>query len=550
LLFGSEEESMRRISWKVLLVALAGCEGLIGDASPADIDRPIVPIVPTPETCEGVIAVGETPLRRLTRAQYRNTLEDVIGLDSLPAAAEDALVNVPDGQVAGFASTTTAPSPEDMRAYLSIAEEVAPLVVRDRFSSFVSCSMEDPACTRAFLEAFGRRLYRRALVIGGEDDEIAPYEAIVDEFRADGVEIALETAVTAMLASPKFLYHAEPIADLRTGGTVAIDAFALASRLSYFLWQSAPDDALLDAAESGALSTPDRLEAEARRLLDDPRSERGMKGFYTEWLHLSGLGSLTRDDPAFTPSLLDAMREEALAFVESVMTEGDGTLRTLLTASYTIGNDELAALYGAPAPGDDGRIELDPDERAGLLTQAGFLAETGTIFPEVHRGKWVRTSLLCDSPPPPPADVPQEGFATRLSTEPCRTCHERMDPIGFGFADYDDLGRFRPLDAETRASLPQTEIRSPDGKLGPELVGEFDGPRELAERLAESDQVGACVSRQWASYATGRRETATDACNRLELADAFAASGGDLRELMFHIATSHSFASRSTTEIE
>lgn len=538
------------VIWQVLLLGLAGCQGVIGDeAAPTDADEPIVPITPTPETCEGVIAVGESPLRRLTRAQFRNTLSEVLGIDSLPTGAEVALAGIPDGQVGGFASTTTAPSAEIARAYLTIAEELAPIVVRDRFSSFASCAIDDPACARTFLEALARRLYRRPLAT--DEDEVALYVDIVDEFRADGIEIALSTAVTAMLASPKFLYHAEPMeAELRTGNMVALEPAAFANRLSFFLWQSAPDEALLSAAESGELANPDRVEAEVRRMVDDPRSARGVHGFYEEWLHLAALDDLSRDDAAFTPTLATAMRAEPLEFVDHVMSD-DARLATLLTAAFTVGGDELAAFYGSAAPaGGHGRIELDPTERAGLLTQASFLAETGTIFPEVHRGKWVRTNLLCDSPPPPPPDVPQAGAATRLGTEPCRTCHVRMDPIGFGFADYDDLGRFRPLDAAARAELPATEILSPDGKLDPNLVGAFDGPRELSERLAESPDVTACVSLQWARYATGRREGPADACNRLELAGAFEASGGDLRELMFLIATSPAFASRSTAELE
>ena len=306
-----------------------------------------------------------------------------------------------------------------------------------------------------------------------------------------------------------------------------------------------PDDALLDAAEAGRLDTPEGVETEVRRMAADDRVERQLASFYGQWMHLEQVRELIRDDPEWTPGLRDRLLQETHDFVTHVTRHGDGTLRELLTADYTLGDAELAAHYGADAPDADGKIALDPTQRAGLLTQAGIMAELGTVFPEIHRGFWIRTNFLCDPPPPPPADVELDPDVDRLSTSPCVNCHERMDPIGHGFDVFDDLGRHRPERASDIA-----EVVSPDGALEPSVVGTFDGPRELAERLAGSTDVEDCVSVQWFRYATGRWEDEADACSILSIRESFTASGGDMTALAVAIATSVPFRSRSLAALE
>ena len=285
-------------------------------------------------------------------------------------------------------------------------------------------------------------------------------------------------------------------------------------------------------------------------MLADPRASRAIRSFHAQWLRLDELEGVESGDAAFTPELRESMREETLGFLEHVVREGDGSLGTMLSADWTIGAARVAEHYGAAAPAaGTGRIALDAGERAGILTHASILTQFGDVYPEIHRGLFVRANLLCDSPPPPPEGIVPAGAATRLSTEPCRPCHQRMDLIGFGFADFDALGRYAPRDAEARAADPQPDLRSPDGSLEASITGEFETPRELADRLADSSDVRSCVSTQWIRFATGRREQGRDACNVLALRNAFEESGGDVRALMRSIALSPGFRVRAASEL-
>lgn len=522
----------------LLLVAILsalslGCEGTIANPmsdlpgyddpgdGPIDIDI-------TAEECADVApSAGVSELRRLTRDQYLNTVHDMLGAE-VPGSVAEQLRDIPDGRSGGFSSTTGTPSTEVLRTYLSVAEDLAPLFVES-----VSCDIAEAACARDTLSSLTRRAFRRPI------DDISPFLDLYTTYKeTDDDAVALATAITAVLASPAFIYHAEPIGE-RVGDAIQLDAFALANRISFFMWNSAPDDALLDAAEAGVLDTPEGIEAEVRRMATDDRIDRQFSSFYGQWMRIEAVRELIRDDPEWSDELRDRLVRETQDFVAHVMRNGDGTLRELLTASYTVGDEMLAEHYGASGPDGDGRIELNPEERAGLLTQAGIMAELGTVFPEVHRGFWVRNNFLCDPPASPPADLVLDPSVNRLETAPCVNCHTYMDPIGHGFDVFDSLGRFRP---EPSA---HGEVVSPDEALDPSVVGEFEGPRELAERLAGSTDVEDCVSVQWFRYATGRWEAGADACSILDIRERFTASGGDMTALAVAIATSTPFRSRS-----
>ena len=547
----------------VLGLALVACDGMIGDpfgdepsGGGAGVPDPggsggggggAGPGSVTPELCAGEPArVGATPVRRLNRSQYTHSIVDILGLDALPAAVGDRLIEIPDGRRGGFESSTEAASSEVLRSYLSAAEALADVVLAERLDRFASCDFAGAACARTLVERLGRLAFRRPLT----DEEIERYVGLHTSVREmQDADAATHAVVTALFVSPSFLYLAEPVDEAAvTGEIVALDPYAFAARLSYFLWDSAPDEALLDAAEAGALADPDTRAAQIDRMLADPRASRVLERYHEQWLRLDELAQIDSDDPDLTVAMRDAMRRETLEFVERTVHEGEGTLSALLTASHTYASPELAAHYGAPPPDADGRVELDPDERAGLLTHASLLTGLGTVFPEVHRGLWVRNELLCDSPPPPPPDAPPAEASVRLATDPCVHCHKRMDLIGFGFADYDALGRHRA--GAGGADLPTPEVfELEDGRLPPEVRGTFDGPRELAERLAGSRWVHDCVTVQWVRFATGREDSDADACGVLDVSDRFAETGGDVATLLEAIASSEGFRSRSVEEL-
>jgi hypothetical protein len=332
--------------------------------------------------------------------------------------------------------------------------------------------------------------------------------------------------------------------------------------VSFFLWKSMPDDVLLDAAEAGDLDTAEGLRTQAERLLADPRSMAAIEAFHEQWLGLDGphgLESTSKDTelfPAYTPSLEQAMLDEVRAFVRHVFDEDGASLHTLLTARYTFANAELAALYGVEGPTGDAlvKVDLDPNERIGLLTQAGVLA-TRAGFSQTSptlRGKLVRNEFLCDTVPPPPPDVndvlpPKEDGETKkeqleahVSDPSCAGCHVMLDQIGFGFENYDPIGVYRTTDGEFAVDATGNVIADEDGIAGP-----FDGPIELVERLAASDGVARCVARQWSRFALGRNVADAEAECVVEHAYlAFDEADRDLRRLMLEIVMLDSFRHR------
>ena len=365
------------------------------------------------------------------------------------------------------------------------------------------------ACVERIVSELARRAYRRPVT--GVDT--ASLLRFVDMALADGhpVERGLELAIRAMLVSPHFLFRIEHDPDPEDPSRVhPVSDVELASRLSYFLWSSMPDDHLLGLAEAGRLRDPGTLDAQVARMLDDPRSEALAANFAGQWLEVRNLDVVEPDPetfPEWNPDLRDAMRTETHLFFEHVLRE-NRPLSEFLDADYTFLNRRLAAFYGIT--GVDGpefrRIELSPDEReqrGGILGQASVL--TVSSYPNrtspVTRGQYVLTNILGTPPPPPPPDVPaldESPDATRGSmrqqleahraTATCASCHARMDPLGFGLENYDAIGRWRiadgsfPVDAE--GTLPNGRAFSSPAEMRSALVSQLpEFSRTLTEKM-------------------------------------------------------------------
>jgi hypothetical protein len=317
-----------------------------------------------------------------------------------------------------------------------------------------------------------------------------------------------------------------------------------------------PDARLLDLGESGALTAPKALEAEARRMLSDPRASDAIRSFHRQWLALAKLDALSKDQrqyPDFTPALKDAMKEETMRFADDLFRNGDRSFRTLLTAPYSFVDASLAKLYGVAAPPSGfARTDMPAGQRSGVLTQAGMLAVTSatdSVGP-IHRGKFVRLALLCETIPDPPKGVditppkvdPAQTTRQRLAqhaTDPsCATCHALMDPIGFGFQHYDGSGRWLTMDGsfpvDATGELTLTE----------DADGPFDGALQLGQRLAGSHEAQRCMARQWVRFALGRFDTRGEGCFVASMAQAFANAKLDLRELLVAVATNDLFRNR------
>ncbi len=506
-----------------------------------------------PLGCEQGIELGSAPLRRLTRNEYDNTVRDLLGDDTRPASAFAADDTALGFAVAGHVSLLVA------QHYMDAAEAIAARATAD-LTALLPCDPEpdEQACIGMFIGQLAPRAYRRPLV----DDEHAQLMALYNAARSDfDRATAVATVLEAVLQSPHFLYRVEVGAPDPDGdGIVALGSHELATRLSYLVWNTMPDAGLAVAAATGQLDSREGLEAEVRRMLDDPRARTAVDDFHRQWLGMEALRHADKDldlHREWDDALRDAMIAEVGQFAQAVVFEDDATLETLLTASYGFANEPLARVYGVPGVFGDAltRVELPPEQRAGLLTMAGLQARLASArgSDPIHRGLWVRERLLCQGLPAPPPDVdvvppdPEPGASTRdqfeqhTADESCAGCHSLIDPIGFGFEHYDAVGAWRALDNGVTVDA-SGNVSATDDADGP-----FDGGVELARRLAASEQVRSCVATQWFRYAFARAEQPADDCTRSQIEDAFAAAGQDIRELLVALVLSDGFRFRRTT---
>ncbi len=502
--------------------------------------------------CTG-LHVGYTPLQRISRDQYVNALRDLLGVSiDRSALSDDERVGVFDGN--NVASVTDLLVDE----YASVAESAAKQA-QPNLENLVRCdrgARGDAACAAQFIADFGLRVYRRPL----SDDEQAAYVALYLEYEGGGYVSALRVIAQTMLQSPSFLYRVElqPVAPGQGEGT-PLDAYELASRLSFFLLSTTPDAKLLEAAQSGALLDTDELVKQVERLLEDDRFADTLHSFHTHWLELQTLRSTSKDAtlfPMFSANLAGQMLDETLRFVEHVIRKDDAKLETLLTASYGFPQGDLATLYAVtPAAAVDTPVQLDPRQRAGLLTQASFLAAHAhyDATSPVERGKIVIRNVLCQQLPDPPPNVNttppdpsgdatiRESLAVHQADASCAGCHERIDGIGLGFEQYDAIGAYR----RTERGKP---VDSSGEFLQGDVRGRFADSIELVHKLAASEDVKKCVATQWLRFALGRLESDADQCTLAKLFRDFASSEHDMRALLQAIVLSDAFRNKRVAE--
>ena len=481
--------------------------------------------------------VGISPLRRLTRFEYDNTVRDLLGDTTRPAEVSFT----PDELGGGYEANGIAPVSATMLDQFSAAAEdlSESFVAGTGVADYVACDVADSACANTFVTEFGRRAFRRDLEAVEVTEYVDLYESGKAEFDAN---TGIRLVVQAMLLSPNFLYHVE---ELPAGATetdvVKLSGYELASRVSYFIWSTMPDDELLDAAAAGMLDTPDGLEAQVRRMIEDDKAADAIASFHRQWLHVDNLADKVKDTdlyPQWSTALAETMQAETASFADEVIRRGDAKLQTLLTADWTMGDAALAEIYGAAAPTEAwGTIQLPATERAGMLTQTAFLTTNAHAVEGswVYRGKFVRENLLCEPlpPPPPGVEVNEPNDAGRLENPECSSCHVLMDPIGSGMDDYDALGHFSDLGSTGEV------VGLPDG--------EFEGVPDLAAFLADSPKVHDCVATQWFRFAARRAETPADACAIEEIREGFEQSGQDIRELLVQTVLSEAFRYRKSS---
>jgi hypothetical protein len=544
----------------IAALALA-CVGRVGDGAPTPEPSNAGGGGGSPAPGAGGTMVAEpsrprAPLRRLSREQYNDTVRDLLGDDSRPADA--FLVEEVPGRFAGSAALTQ-PSPAAIEQYRTAAERLAATAVKD-LAALAPCQPQPAAeegCARAFITDFGLRALRRPVT----PEESAGLLEVYRKVRAEGdFAFGVQAVIATLLQSPGFLYRIELAPPGAAAGTVVpLGAYELSSRLSYFLLGSMPDVELFAAAKAGRLATAAEVEAQARRLLGLPRAREAAAAFFGQWLSLANLEGQSKDRalfPAFDDNLRAAMREESVRFTGWVLFDGGGRLDTLLTAPRSMVNATLGKLYGVDAGADYALTELPADQRSGLLTQASLLtltAHSDSTSP-TRRGKFVLDQLLCQPPPPPPPNVDfklpppvagqsaRQRFAAHTTNPTCAGCHLFIDPVGFGFENYDAIGRYRASDGGGPVDA------SGEVKGSADLDGPFVGAVALGRKLAGSAQVRRCLVRQWFSFAQGRPAEAGDEASVARALDQFTAAGGDLRELVVALVKSDAFRSRLVEE--
>ncbi len=375
-------------------------------------------------------------------------------------------------------------------------------------------SKDEEPCARTILSTVERRAFRRPVT----DADLKPLLAFYHSGRTEhDFDFGIEKALRALLVSPDFLFRVEmDPKGVAPGGMYRITDFELASRLSFFLWSTVPDDQLLDLAEKGKLKDPVVLNAQIRRMLDDPRSDSLVSNFAGQWLYIRNLSQQKPDPdafPEFDESLRRAFQQETELFFQNILRE-DRSVIDLLDANYTFLNQRLAEHYGiANIYGPQFReVKLTDPNRGGLLGQGSIL--TVTSYPNrtsvVQRGKWVLDNLLGSPPPPPPQNVPdlvahakdgrqltmREQMEMHRANPVCASCHTRMDPIGFALENFDGVGKYRTKDS---GAPIDSSGKLPGG-------AQFDGPAGLKKLLLANyrDQFETTVTEKLLTYALGR----------------------------------------------
>jgi hypothetical protein len=464
------------------------------------------------------LVTGRAPLRRLTRVEYNNTVRALLNDTSNPASQFE-----PDTLADGFTNNADTQNVGTTLAgeYLAAAEALSVTATKD-LPTLLGCNPvgAETACLRSFIQQFGQRAWRRPLTTQEVDQVAGVYATGRLSF---DIPTSTQMVVQTFLLSPYFLYRVELGVPAAGATVLALTSWEMASRLSYFLLGSMPDSALFAAAQQDTLRTPQQVSAQAQRLVSTPgtAAQDRFAQFFTEWLHLINIDTVQKDVvafPSFTPSLGPLLRQETETFVKRTLFGGPGDLVTLLTAPYTYAAPEVVQLYGAPPAAADGRVTLNPKERAGLLTQPAFLAtfaKASTTDP-VRRGKFIWEGLFCGAVPPPPANLvitapmippgttTRQAFEAHRAAPACAACHKVMDPIGLTLENFDALGRWR----DTENGVP---IDVSGTLTGTDVDGPFVGPVELAQKLAASQGVANCVVRQFFRFGFGRYDTAEDA---------------------------------------
>jgi hypothetical protein len=491
-------------------------------------------------------------IRRLTEAQYRQSIHDVFGATISVVGRFEPDMRV-DGLLAVGTSVVSI-TPGGMEQYEAIARDVARQVLDPaNRARLVGCA-PTPAdgdgrnCATRFLSRVGEHLFRRPL--DADDLRRSVNTALYSSKQLGDFYAGLASALSGLMTAPEFLFRIDSVVQTAQGSR--LDAWSKATRLSFFLWNTSPDDALLAAAKRGDLDTGQGLAREVDRMIASPRFTEGVRAFFDDFLQLDGLDTLSKDSmiyPAFTAGAAATAREQTLRTISDLLVRRQGDYRTLFTSRTLAMNRALGPIYDVPVPGGDWSMHEFPeaDPRAGLLTQVSFVAlhsHPGRTSPTL-RGKAIREILMCEKIPTPPANVnftivqdvtnphlrtARARVEAHLSDPECAGCHRLTDPLGLALEHFDGAGQFR---ADENGSPIDTH-----GKL---VDATFEDAAGLGAVLSRDPAVTSCLVQSMWRYASGHTTERGEQRFLGYLEKRLAADGYKVPELMRSIATSRGF---------
>lgn len=516
----------------------------------------------TPGGSAGTAAVpvdpGTKDVHRLNAAEYNATVADVLGTALQPADSSWR-----GGELGGFDNMASVLGvDEDLYArYFETAARIADDVFANPTlkSRLVTCDrVDEAACVQNIIGATGLRLFRRPL----STEEVATYQNVYVAARGLGEshDDSLEQVLRALLSSAEFLFRVE-LDPPNSMEKHALTGYELASRLSYFVWSSAPDDALLNAARDGSLLKDDTLTASVDRMLADPvKSRRLVENFSGQWLGARKVPEHAVDRtvyPDWSPQMATALTQEMYAYFAEFL-KTDASWFDFLKADVNFVSADTARLYGTPAPSGAGlsRAELTTDTRHGFFGLGGFLALSSLdrrTSPTL-RGRWILMNLLCTEPPPPSPDVPdldagatdptqnvRQALEEHRKNPQCAGCHTLFDPYGLSLEQFDAIGRYRTTYPDAARIDPATELPSsdlyPNGR-------KFSGLEGLSETVSADPKYAECVADNLFSYAVGRVVTAADRPYLHQVQNQWRGGAPSLRRLIRSIVSSEAFRYR------
>lgn len=502
---------------------------------------------PTASFGGSALTAPQPTVRRLTEAQYRAAILEAFGprIEVVGRFEPDMRV----GGLAAVGASAVSITPSGFEQYDAIARHIAEQVFApENRAALVGCAPGggDPdgsRCAASFVKKVGLKLFRRPL---NEDRaQIAVSRTVAGAQRLGGFDAGLQAVLVGMLTSPDFLFRIDTPAPVGPPG--AIDSYSKATRLSFLLWNAPPDDALLAAAASSALDTPEGLQSEVDRMIASPRFTDGVRAFFDDFLHLSDIDTLSKDAliyPAFSTTVAAAAREQTLRTITHLLVERRGDYRELFTTRRFAMTRALGPIYDIPVAGSGWSIHEFPegDPRIGLLTHASLLAlhsHPGRTSPTL-RGKYIRETLLCQEVSSPPANVnfavvqdvnnatlktTRQRLEAHLDDEECASCHKATDGLGLSLEQFDGAGNFR-----------STEHGEPIDVTGKFDKVSFDGVAALGRLFHDSPRISQCLVGSVWRYANGRMDGPVDRAELVRLNAGFAGNGYRFVDLMRTIA--------------